>query len=305
MNKTILITGGSGLVGKPLTRMLLQKGYNIHHLSRKPELHGNPRITVFHWDIDNNEIDNNCLTGVTAIIHLAGEGIAEKRWTTHRKQKIVQSRTNSIAMLYSLVRQKPDHQVETIVSASAIGYYGDRDEELLSEDAKPGKGFLPLACLEWEKAVDEGEKLNLRVVKFRTGIVLTDAGGALPEIANPIRKGFGSALGDGRQWMSWIHLQDVIRMYVFAIENPNIRGTYNMTAPNPVTNAEMTKSLAHIFNKKLWLPNVPAFSLKILLGELSALVLDSAKVSSSKIQSEGFTFDFPDLDKALKEIYSE
>lgn len=292
-------------MGKPLTRMLLQKGYNIHHLSRNPELHGNPRITVFKWDIDKSEIDENCIKGVSAIIHLAGEGIAEKRWTAKRKQQIIQSRTGSINLLYNLIRKNPDHRIETILSASAIGYYGDRDDELLTEDSKPGNGFLPLACLEWEKAVDEGEKLNLRVVKMRTGIVLSDAGGALPEIVNPIRKGLGAPLGSGKQWMSWIHLQDVNKMYVFALENEQVRGTYNMTAPKPVTNAEITNTLAEILDKKLWLPNVPAFSLKLLLGEMSALVLDSAKVSCLKIQSAGFTFDFPEVTGALKEIYLE
>lgn len=285
--------------------MLLQKGYNIHHLSRNPELHGNPRIRVFRWDIEKNEIDEQCIAGVNAIIHLAGENIAEKRWTAKRKQQIIRSRTASIDLLYNLIRQNADHQIETIVSASAIGYYGDRDDILLTEESEPGNGFLTRACLEWEKAVDEGEKLNIRVVKLRAGIILTDAGGALPEIANPVRKGLGAALGNGKQWMSWIHIQDVNRMYAYAVENQQITGTYNMTAPQPVTNSEMTKSLAQILDKKLWLPNVPAFSLKLLLGEMSTLVLDSAKVSSSKIQSNGFTFNFPEITGALKEIYSE
>ena len=303
MDKTILITGGSGLLGKPLTRMLLQKGYNIHHLSRNPELHGNPRISVFRWDIDKNEIDENCLSGVEAIIHLAGEGIAEKRWTNKRKRQIIRSRTDSIALIYRLLRELPDHSVKTIISASAIGFYGDRGNEELTEASKAGNGFLPAACIEWEKAVDEGEKLELRVVKLRTGIVLTDEGGALPEMAGPIKKGFGSPLGSGQQWMSWIHIHDAIRMYVFALENRDIQGAYNMTAPDPVTNAEMTKSLGEIFDKKLWLPNVPAFGLKLLLGELSALVLDSAHVSSAKIRSAGFTFNYPDLNSALQAIY--
>ena len=285
--------------------MLLQKGYSIHHLSRNPELHGNPRITVYKWDIDKNEIDEKCLDGVIAIVHLAGEGIAEKRWTAKRKQQIIQSRTASIGMIYDLLKRNPAHQVKTIVSASAIGYYGDRGNELLTEDSPPGKGFLPVACIEWEKAVDKGAELNLRVVKLRTGIVLTDEGGALPEIANPIKKGIGTALGSGKQWMSWIHIQDVIRMYVYALENTDIQGTYNMTAPYPVTNAEMTKTLAETFDKKLWLPNAPAFGLKLLLGEMSALVLDSDKVSSSKIENAGFKFDFTQLSSALKEIYSD
>jgi uncharacterized protein len=305
MSQKILITGGSGLLGKPLTRMLLQKGYTIHHLSRNPQFHGNPRLTVFKWDIENRQIDENCIAGVSAIIHLAGENIADKRWTAKRKEKIIQSRTESIRLLYKLLERSPDHQVTTVISASAIGYYGNRDNEILNEDAPPGRGFLPLACIEWEKAVDEGIPLNLRVVKLRTGIVLTDEGGALPEIAGPIKKGLGSPLGSGKQWMSWIHIQDVIRMYAFALENINLQGAYNMTAPNPVINSEMTKNLAQVLDRKLWLPNVPVIGLKVILGELSALVLDSARVSSAKMEAEGFKFDFPELNAALKEIYSE
>lgn len=293
------------MLGKPLTRMLLQKGYSIHHLSRNPEPHGNPRITVFKWDIDKNEIDEKCLDGVIAIVHLAGEGIADKRWTAKRKQQIVRSRTASIGMIYDLLKRNASHEVNTIVSASAIGYYGDRGDELLTEDSLPGKGFLPIACVEWEKAVDKGTELNLRVVKLRTGVVLTDEGGALPELASPIKKGVGTALGSGKQWMPWIHLQDVIRMYVYALENSSIQGTYNMTAPNPVTNAKMTDALAKVFDRRLWLPNAPAFGIKLILGEMSALVLDSDKVSSSKIVSAGFKFDYPELKAALEAIYSD
>ena len=305
MNKKILITGGSGVVGKPLTRSLLQKGYSIHHLSRDPQLHGNPRITVFKWDVLKKEIDQDCINGVDAIIHLAGESIAEKRWTDQRKKQIIESRTDSIGLIYDLLKNNPHHQVKTLISASAIGFYGDRGDELLSEESSPGTGFLSAACLEWEKAVDDGAQLGLRIIKFRTGVVLTDAGGALPEIAKPIKMGLGAALGSGNQWISWIHIQDVIKMYAFALENIRLRGTYNMTSPNPVTNSEITRTLAHIFNKKLWLPNVPAFALKLALGELSSLVLDSAKVSSSKIEREGFTFDFPEIKKALVDIYGD
>lgn len=305
MNKTILITGGSGLVGKPLTRMLLQKGYNIHHLSRDPQPHGNPRITVFKWDLSNNFIDPGCIQGVDSIIHLAGENIAEKRWSTQRKQEIIRSRVDSITLLYNLLKQHPEHQVKSVISSSAIGYYGDRPGELLTEDSAPGEGFLPIACIEWEKAVRKAEAQNLRLVILRTGIVLTETGGALPELAKPIKLGIGAALGSGKQWMSWIHLQDVIRMFVFAHESQSLSGTYNMTAPNPVTNAEVTKVIARVLNKPLWLPNVPAFGLKLALGEMSALVLDSAKVSAAKIQSEGFSFNFPEINEAVKNIYSE
>jgi uncharacterized protein (TIGR01777 family) len=305
MSRTILITGGSGLIGKPLTRLLLQKGFTIHNLSRDPQLHGNPRLRAFKWDVPKNYLDPQCIDGVEAIIHLAGENIADKRWTAQRKDEIISSRVDSINLIYDLLRQQPDHQVKSIISASAIGYYGNRAEEVLTEDSAPDTGFLSKACLEWEKAVGNAEELNLRVVILRTGIILSELGGALPEIAKPIERGIGAVLGSGKQWMSWIHLQDVIRMYAFAVENSSLTGIYNMTAPYPVTNLEMTFTLAQILNRKLWLPNVPAFALRLALGELSTLVLDSAKVSSEKIQSRGFIFEFPEIIGALKNIYSE
>jgi uncharacterized protein len=303
MNKTILITGGSGVIGKSLTRLLLQKGYAVNHLSRSPQDNVDAEITVFKWDVANNQIDHDCINGVEAIIHLAGENIAEKRWTEKRKRQIIDSRTQSIALIYKLLKESPNSEVNTIISASAIGYYGNRGDQLLTEDDLPGKGFLPWACLEWEKAVDQGKQLGLRIVKLRTGIILTDSGGALPEIEKPIKNGIGAALGTGKQWMSWIHLQDVARMYAFALENAALEGIYNMVAPNPVTNSEMIRTLAKLLNKKLWLPNVPAMGLKIILGELSALVLDSTRVTCSKIEAEGFEFDFPELNEALKDIY--
>ena len=283
--------------------MLLQNGYTVHHLSRNPELHKNPKIKIFKWDVEKNEIDENCLDGVGSIIHLAGEGIAGKRWTRDRKEKIVKSRTESTSLLYDLLKQTPGHQVSTFISSSAIGFYGSRGNEILTEKSPAGEGFLPVTCIEWEKAVDEGNLLNIRVVKLRTGIVLSNEGGALPEMAAPVKKGFGSPLGSGKQWMSWIHIHDAVRMYVFVLENPGLKGTYNMTSPNPVTNKEMTQALAAILETKIWLPNVPALGLKILLGEMSVLVLDSAKVSSAKILSEGFKCNFTKLEEALNEIY--
>lgn len=303
MNKTILITGGSGLIGKALTRKLLQKGFTVHHLSRDPQDHGNPKLKIFKWDVLKNEIDEDCLQGVESIIHLAGEGIVDKRWTAKRKEEIIKSRTNSIAMLYNLISKTTNHKIQSVISSSAIGYYGDRENQLLNENSKSGEGFLPISCIAWEKAVDEGLKLNLRVVKLRTGIVLSAEGGALPEIAKLIKKGLGSPLGSGNQWMSWVHIQDAVNMYVFALENENTAGVYNMTSPQPVTNTEMTSTLAAIFDKKVWLPNVPAIGLKLMMGEMSAVVLDSSRVSSEKIINKGFQFKFPTLENALKEIY--
>ncbi|WP_026897826.1 TIGR01777 family oxidoreductase [Daejeonella oryzae] len=305
MSKTILLTGGTGLIGKPLSRFLLQQGHRLHHLSRNPEPHGNPRIKVFKWDVYNKQIDETCIDGVDIIIHLAGEGIAEKRWTANRKKKIIESRTESIRLIYNLLKQKQNHQVKTVISASAIGFYGDRDDELLNEDSSAGNDFLAHSCIDWENAVDEGSDLGLRIVKFRTGVVLAAEGGALPEMDKPVKAGFGAGLGDGKQWVSWIHHSDALRLYGFAVENENLEGVYNMVAPNPVTNNHLMLSIASALNKKIRIPNVPAFALKLLMGEMSVIVLGSAKVSSKKIESAGFQFNFNTVEAALKDIYSE
>ena len=304
MSKTLLITGGSGLIGKPLTKLLLQQGYIIHHLSRHPDEHPDPQIKVFEWDINKKLIDKNCIQGVEIIIHLAGEGIAEKRWTDDRKKQIIDSRTNSIRMIYDLLKNQQNHQVKTVISASAIGFYGDRENELLYEDSSAGDGFLAQSSVEWENAVDEGADLGLRIVKLRTGVVLTAAGGALPEMAKPVKIGFGAGLGSGKQWVSWIYLSDVLKLYSFVIENELVNGVYNMVAPNPVNNNDLTLAIATALNKKIRLPNVPAFGLKLLMGEMSTLVLGSSKVASEKIQSEGFKFDFEKIEDALNDIYN-
>lgn len=304
MGKTILITGGSGLIGRTLTRQLLQTGYTIHHLSRSDEAHGNPKIKVFKWNVNSGEIDDRCIENVDTVIHLAGEGIAEKRWTKFRKTQIIESRTKSINLVYDLLRRTENHQVKSVISASAVGYYGNRGDDLVNEDSAPSDDFLSQSCLLWEKAVSEGQTLGLRVVKMRIGIILSEHGGALAEIAKPIKAGFGSALGSGNQWVSWIHIKDAARMFVYVLENENLQGVFNVVAPEPVTNYQLTKEVAEVLHKKLWAPKVPAFVLKLILGEMSDVVLISTKVSSEKIQQAGFSFDYPLLNQALKNIYS-
>jgi len=296
----ILLTGGSGLLGGHLTQALLDKGYKVSHLSRKPGK--DTRVKTYIWDIDKNSIDARCIEGVDIIVHLAGAGIADKRWTDKRKKIIIESRTKSIRLIYQLLKIK-NHQVTTIISASATGYYSDRGDQLLTENDLPANDFLSHCCIEWEKAVDEGEELGLRIIKFRTGVVLTNDGGALPQLAAPIKSGFGAALGTGKQWISWIHLQDVVDMYLFGITNKNLAGVYNMVAPNPVTNKQLIQAVAKQLHKPLWLPNVPAFVLKFILGEMSIAVLGSTKVSAQKIEEAGFMFKFPEITAALKDIY--
>jgi uncharacterized protein (TIGR01777 family) len=300
MHNHILLTGGSGLIGKSLTKLLLAKGYVVSHLSRSPGK--NPRVKTYLWDVHTGQIDAACIDGIDTIIHLAGAGVAEKRWTNKRKKELVESRTKSIRLIYELLKSK-QHKVTSVISASATGYYGDRGDMLLTEDSKPADDFLAECCIAWEKAVDEGEELGLRIVKFRTGVVLNKKGGALPQMATPVKWYVGSPLGDGKQWIPWIHWHDVEKLYLYAIMNNKLSGTFNMVAPVPVTNEEMTRAVAKQLHKPLWAPKVPEFVLDVLLGEMSSIVLGSTKVSPQKIEETGFKFGYPELEGALKEIY--
>lgn len=303
-NKTVLISGGNGTIGRRLSEALLQKGYTVHILSRKARPSTDNRIKNFVWNVAKNELDERCFDGVETLIHLAGEGIVAKPWTEARKKAIIESRTKSIQLLYTRLKNRKDSTLKTVLSAAAIGYYSDRGDEILDENSTAGKGFLAESCSTWEQAIDEGSTLGLRIVKFRTGIVLDTAGGALGPLAFPVKLGLGAALGSGKQWISWIHWADVVNMYLFALENEQITGTFNMAAPEPATNIDFTKALAKQFKKPLWLPAVPSFALKLLLGERSAAILGSTRVSVRKIQSAGFHFHFATLSSALKNLYA-
>ncbi|MGY4539930.1 uncharacterized protein (TIGR01777 family) [Mucilaginibacter sp. UYNi724] len=300
LTKNILITGGSGLLGRELTKALLALGHTVNHLSRSPgkDLH----VKTFLWDVAKGQIDPHCIDGVDTIIHLAGAGIADKRWTDERKREIVESRTKSIGLIYGLMKDKA-HKVNTVISASGINYYGNRGENLLTEDSAPAKDFIGDCCVAWEKAVDAGKAFDLRIVKYRTGVVLTTEGGALPQLAMPVKLAVGSPLGAGGQWVPWIHHRDAIDMYLYGLDDEQLTGVYNMVAPLPVTNKEMTVAVAKQLHRPLWAPNVPALLIKILFGQMASLVLGSTKASAQKIEDAGFKFKYPDVASALKEIY--
>jgi len=299
-NKHILITGGTGGIGKLLSEELLNRGYEVSHLSRNPG--NNSKIKTYLWDITKGMIDEHCLEGIDTILHLAGANIAEKHWTETRKKEIIDSRTKSIGLIYQLIKNKPN-QVNTIISASAIGYYSNRGDELLTENSPPNNDFMAQCCIEWENAVDEGRALGLRILKFRTGVVLDKNDGALPQMAAPVKLGFGAPLGNGKQWIPWIHWQDTVDMYLYGIEKINLSGVYNMVAPNPVTNKQFTTALARQLHRPIWPVKVPAFVFKLLLGEMSTIVLGSTRVSAEKIETDGFVFKYPELTEALKDIY--
>ena len=300
MAKSILLTGGTGSLGSALTKALLEKGYSVSHLSRGSGK--NPGVKTFLWDVNKKQIDPQCINGIDTIVHLAGAGIAEKRWTDKRKQEIINSRTESIRLIYHLLKNHK-HNVKSVISASATGYYSDRGDELMTEDSAPAHDFLGECCIQWESAVDEGRELGLRILKYRTGVVLSKNGGALPQLAAPIKFGFGAPLGSGNQWIPWVHLNDVVNLYLHAIEHEDLAGVFNMVAPNPVTNTQLTKAVAKQLHRPLWLPNVPAFALKLALGEMSTVVLGSTKVSAQKIEEAGFQFKFNNIEEALKDIY--
>ncbi len=299
MHKNVLITGATGLVGTRLTEMLMQKGYQVSHLSRNEQ--PGP-IPTFQWDVKTGKIDDKAIEGKDCIVHLAGAGIADKSWTDQRKKEILESRTKSAELLYQSLKTK-NHQVKTFVSASAIGIYGFAgDEKYFKESDAAANDFLANVVSQWEAAVDKIASLGIRVVKVRIGILLSEKGGALAEMIKPIKWGIGSPLGTGMQYMSWIHIDDVCSLFAMAIEKESMSGAYNAVSPHPATNKAFTKAVAQVLNKPLWLPNVPGFVLKLLLGEMSDLVLKGSRVSAEKIQGAGFEFEYAELDAALKDL---
>lgn len=297
----ILITGATGLVGKELTALLLENGNEIHYLTTsQSKIESKPNYLGFYWNPEKSIIDENCLMGVDAIVHLAGATVS-KRWTTSYKQEIIESRTLSSNLLYSCLKNHPN-SVKQIVSASAIGIYPDSLTQVYTEDNKSvDDSFLGQVVVKWEESVDVFSRLNIKVCKLRTGLVLAKKGGALTEMLKPIKMGLGSPFGSGKQVQSWIHLEDLANMYLFAIQN-QWEGTFNAVAPNPVTNAELTKAIAKTINKPLFMPNIPKFAMKLVLGEMHQLLFSSQNVSAAKAEKNGFQFRYRDLTKTLDNL---
>jgi uncharacterized protein (TIGR01777 family) len=300
-SRSILITGASGLIGTRLIKNLLEKGHRVSVLSRQTS--NFKGVSTYNWDIDKQLVDLKAFEGIDTIIHLAGAGIADKRWTKQRKQEIVDSRIRSTQLLYNTI-EAIKAPIKTFISASAVGYYGDRNDEILYENSECGTGFLADCCKQWEAAVDEGLKSGMRVVKLRIGIVLSKQGGALSELARPVSFFVGAPLGSGKQWMPWIHLTDLVSIFEKAIENSDYTGTFNACTPYPVTNYEFTKILAKKLFRPVWPVNVPEFVLKTMLGEMSTVILNSTRTSPQKLLDMGFRFRYQGLDAALSEIYS-
>lgn len=303
---TVLITGGTGLVGKALGQALQQKGYRVIILTRdtskRTPVSG---LTYAHWDTDRQTIEENSIKEADYIIHLAGAGVAEKRWTNKRKREIVSSRVQSSQLIVKSLREVPN-KVKAVVSASAIGWYG-ADPVVpnpfpFSEEAKPATDFLGDTCKQWEESIEPVKSLQKRLVKLRTGIVLSKDGGAIKEFIKPMKWGVAAVLGNGKQIISWIHIEDLVRMFIATIENENMEGVYNAVAPEPVSNRELVVQLAKS-RKKIFIPvRIPSVLLKIGLGEMSTEILKSATVSSNKIVKTGFSFRHPVIGSALSSL---
>ncbi len=300
MNRKILITGGSGLIGGELTKRLQHRGYSVRHLAREKKKSAD--VEVFTWDIGRQETEPGALQGVDVIVHLAGAGVADQRWTEARKKEILESRTKSTLLLANELK-KGSHNVQSFICASAIGYYGlGVAAEIYREESAPGTDFLADVTKRWEHITGAINDQAIRVVNIRTGVVLTEKGGALQEMARPVKFYVGAPLGSGKQFISWIHIEDHCNIIIKAIEDVQWEGPYNSVAPHPVTNKEFTESIAKVLGKPLILPNIPAVVLKGLLGEMSSVVLFGCNVSAAKVMDAGYVFKFPKVEEALRDL---
>lgn len=307
---TVLITGGTGLIGKELSKLLLMKGYEVIVLTRKIAAHQQRSsvtgVQYAEWDIEKQTIDTKSVQEADYIIHLAGAGVADKRWSKKRKKEIVESRTKSSGLIIKSLKENTN-KIKTVVSASAIGWYGADpsipDKKPFTETGKADSGFLGNTCRLWEESIEPVTAMNIRLVKLRTGIVLSKEGGALKEFIKPLRSGIAAILGNGKQAISWIHIEDLCRMYVEAIENAALSGAYNAVAPYPADNKTLVLELARQMKGRFFITwYVPSFILKLLLGEMSIEVLKSATVNANKIRETGFQFLFPTIESALNDL---
>lgn len=299
----ILITGGTGLLGGHLVDFLSNKGMSIRLLSRRADL--TAVVPRFEWNVKEKKIDPKALENVDILIHLAGAGVAEGRWTDKRKKEIIDSRIDSTQMLYEAVAEM-QHKPQTLICASATGYYGHQEfEHESTEEESAGGDFLAQVCEKWESEADRFKDLGLRVVKLRTGVVFDESGGALQKMVQPIRYFVGAPLGTGKQIVPWIHWGDWCGAVGHLIEHKELSGAYNLVAPGPVTNAGLTRLIARVIRRPLLLPNVPAFALKLMLGEMSSIVLKGHKVSNKKLENSGYEFEYPSAEQALFELLSQ
>lgn len=297
----VLVTGATGLIGRELCRELAGEGHEIFFLSRRPD----PAKVFagakgFRWDAEAELPPSEAFSGVDAVVHLAGEPIAASRWTNEQKRRIRDSRVKGTQNLVDRMA-KLEIRPQVLVSGSAVGYYGSRGDEQLDESSKPGKGFLPEICIEWEAEAERAREFGVRVVLARTGVVLEKEGGALGKMLTPFKLGLGGKLGDGEQWFPWIHMDDIVGILRHSLINDQVNGPINGAAPGTVTNADFTKELAAALNRPTFFP-VPEFALQILMGEMAEVVLNSQRVVPKAALDTGYKFKYPNLRPALESL---
>lgn len=296
----VLITGASGLIGKPLSELLSAAGHTVVHVGRRENLSG--KYKCYQWNLDDDYIDPRAFENIDTIIHLAGAGIADKRWTNTRKTEIIKSRVSSGKLLMEYMNANPG-KIKTFIGASAIGYYGTiTNSTIYTEDMPSHNDFLGSVCKQWEETYNSINETQTRKVIIRIGVVLSNNGGALLKLAKTAKTGLGAALGTGKQHMPWIHIDDLISVFMLAVETHKFNGIYNATSPQHLTNKEVTVEIAHAYGKRVIMPNVPKFILKLLLGEMADMVCEGSRVSCEKLLNSGFTFKYPTLSSALKNL---
>lgn len=297
--KKILIAGGTGFVGKALIKHLINCGYIVHVLTRKRSNINTENIQFFQWDIEQNFIDEKAFEGVTKIINLTGANIGEKRWTNKRKIEIMESRTKSIDLLYTYVKTR-NYSINTFISSSAVGYYGAvTTDELFTETSNKGNDFLASVCDKWEKSALQFERLGVATLILRKGVILGKDGGMYQKLAPLAKLGINTSLGNGKQFLPWIDIRDLVRLYEFILKTKEINGVFNVVSCEHMTMNHFSKVLLHSFGKTSFLPNAPAFLVKLLFGEMSAMLLEGSRVSNKKIKQTGFKFEYSSIEKTL------
>jgi len=297
----ILITGGTGLIGKSLSDRLVSEGHEVRILSRNPI--NSPVIKSFFWDVKSNKIDESAFDNVDHIVHLAGAGIADKRWTKSRKIEIINSRVQSMMLIKSVI-QKKQIMLKSFVGASAIGIYGMiSSDKIFSETNQGNDDFLTNSCVQWEKAYEGIECMTEKKCVIRIGIVLSNQGGVLTKLLPIFKLGLGSATGKGTQYMPWIHLEDLVSIFHQALFNPKLTGTFNAVASEHVTNKDFSQKLAKSLSKPFFMPNVPEFILYLAFGEMANIMLKGSRISNQKLINSDFIFKYPTLSEALKSFF--
>ena len=300
MKQNVVLTGGTGFIGKKLTRLLLENGFSVSVLSRSVK-ENSEGISYYKWDVDAGTIDEQAILNADYVIHLAGENIGAKRWTVNRKKAILDSREKSTQLLFSCLH-KQNKQLKAFVSASGVGIYGAiTDEVICSETTPAASDFLGTVCQKWEAATNPIRDLGIRTVQIRTGLVLGKGEGVLQQLIPLFKYKLGSAIGSGKQYMPWIHIDDLCRIYLASMLNSEMQGPYNAAINDSTNNTIFSSALAKVFGYTIWLPNVPAFVLQLVLGEMAQLVLKGRRINSNAIEKTGFQFQFTDLEKALRD----